>query len=270
MLDNENVIRTGIFVFVVVLMLLLEHLFPRKKRTQPRRRRWITNVTIVILDTVALRLLVPLLAIEVADHAALRGWGLFNYLNWPKWLEVVICVLMLDMLIYWQHVLSHRIPFLWKFHQVHHADRDIDATTGIRFHPVEIVLSMLYKIGWIVVLGPSVIAVFLFEIILNACAVFNHANLLLPRSVDSLLRLVIVTPDMHRVHHSVLANETNSNYGFNASVWDRIFGSYKAQPDDGHKEMKIGLPSYQNSNPSNLFWCLQLPFSNTKRRSDKL
>lgn len=267
MLDNENLIRTGTFITMVCVMLLLEALFPRKTRTQPRQGRWLTNLGIVVLDSIALRLLVPLLAIEVADQMAARHWGLFNQLDWPMWLEIIICVLLLDMLIYWQHVLSHRIPILWKFHQVHHADRDIDATTGVRFHPVEIVLSMIYKIFWVVVLGPAAMAVFLFEVILNACAVFNHANLSLPRPLDAVLRVFIVTPDMHRVHHSVIPDETNSNYGFNISLWDRIFRSYKPQPDAGHDAMTIGLTQYQDSKPSSLLWCLQLPFVKVRRRS---
>ena len=176
-------------------------------------------------------------------------------------MHILVSAVLLDMAVYWQHVASHKIPMIWRFHKMHHADRDIDATTGIRFHPVEIVLSMLYKMVIVLILGPHIIGVFLFEIILNGSAMFNHANVRLPLWLDKTIRILFVTPDMHRVHHSVIAAETNSNYGFNLSIWDRIFGSYIAQPKEGHDGMTIGLPQYQTNKPSNILWCLKLPFS---------
>ena len=203
---------------------------------------------------------VPVLAVAMAEIAAARGWGLLNLVDLPLWLEFVIAVAVLDMLIYAQHVATHKTPILWRLHQVHHADRDIDVTTGARFHPVEIVLSMGYKLLCVIALGPSALAVFVFEVLLNASAMFNHANVRLPLSVDRVMRSVIVTPDMHRVHHSIVRNETDSNYGFFLSIWDRLFGTYIAQPRDGHDGMTIGLKEYQTPKPANLFWCLWLPF----------
>jgi len=247
------------FISVLVLMVLLESLFPRKQRVQPRQPRWLTNLGLVFIDSVVVRLVLPVAAIGVAEFSSDKGWGLLNMLSGPAWLEIIVAIVVLDMLIYWQHVASHLIPALWRVHQVHHLDRDIDTTTGVRFHPIEILLSMLFKMACVLALGPAAVAVFLFEVILNASAMFNHANVHLPKSVDRLLRCIIVTPDMHRVHHSVNSDETNSNYGFNLSVWDRLFGSYIAQPAAGHKSMIIGLPGHQSDKPSSLRWCLMRP-----------
>ncbi len=258
--------RMTTFVSVLVLMVLLESLFPRKQRVQPRQHRWFTNLGLVFIDSVIVRLVLPVAAIGVAEFAGNKGWGLFNLLPGPAWLEIIIAIVLLDMLIYWQHVASHLIPVLWRVHQVHHLDRDIDTTTGIRFHPIEILLSMLFKMVCVLVLGPAAVAVFLFEVILNASAMFNHANLLLPKSVDRALRYIVVTPDMHRVHHSIKASETNSNYGFSLSVWDRLFGSYIAQPEAGHEAMVIGLPGHQTNQPSSLLWCLMRPVKLFMRR----
>jgi len=192
----------------------------------------------------------------VQDHQI----GLLNQVAWPEWFKVVMALLVLDLAIWAQHLASHKIPLFWRLHQVHHADRDIDVTTAVRFHPVEIALSMLWKIVVVVVLGASPLAVFLFEVILNACAMFNHANIALPRTLDRVLRLLIVTPDMHRVHHSVLRSEHNRNYGFNLSLWDRLFRTYLAQPQAGHQDMTIGLDPYQTEAPTRFAWSLALPF----------
>lgn len=259
-LNHETGIRLGIFAGVLALMALLEAAFPKKQRAQGRGSRWITNLSLIVIDSVALRLALPIFAIGVSVIAADKGWGLLNLLAWPAWIEIIIAIVLLDMLIYWQHVASHRLPLLWRLHKVHHADRDIDVTTGVRFHPIEIIFSMLYKMVCIVILGPAVMAVLLFEVLLNACALFNHANLRLPRWLDLTLRIFIVTPDMHRVHHSVIEKETNSNYGFSLSLWDRIFGSYIAQPKGGHDDMTIGLSEHQNERPASLLWVLALPF----------
>jgi len=262
----DSSVRLIAFASVLALMLLLETLFPRKQRVQARPRRWLTNLGLVLIDSVAVRLLLPVAAIGTAEFAASKGWGLFNLLAAPAWLEIILAILILDMLIYWQHVASHLIPMLWNVHQVHHLDRDFDTTTGVRFHPIEIVLSMLYKMVCVLLLGPAAVAVFLFEVLLNASAMFNHANLFLPKSIDRILRLVIVTPDMHRVHHSIKTNETNSNYGFNLSIWDRLFGSYIAQPELGHEAMVIGLAKHQTNKPSSLLWCLLRPILLFRKR----
>jgi sterol desaturase/sphingolipid hydroxylase (fatty acid hydroxylase superfamily) len=207
---------------------------------------------------------VPVAAVAAAFFAKERGLGLLNQVDWPYWLKVVIALLVLDLAIWFQHLVSHKVPIFWRLHQVHHADRDFDVTTAVRFHPVEIALSMLWKIVVVIPLGASPFAVFLFEVILNACAMFNHANIALPAWLDRPLRLFIVTPDMHRVHHSVLLSEHDRNYGFNLSLWDRLFGTYLAQPKAGHQGMTIGLTPYQSEAPTRFGWSLLLPFGHQK------
>jgi sterol desaturase/sphingolipid hydroxylase (fatty acid hydroxylase superfamily) len=263
-MEHEALVRLGVFVGLFSILAIVEAKWPRRERKQPQTKRWFVNWAIIVLDTFMLRLLalmLPLLAVGAAVDASAKGWGLFNALTWPSWLEVVCAILVLDLVIWAQHLVTHKVPFLWRLHQVHHADVDIDVTTAIRFHPIEIGLSMLLKIGVVYLLGPSAFAVILFEIILNSTAMFNHANLKLPLSVDRVLRLVIVTPDMHRVHHSVSRAEHDSNYGFALSIWDRLFGTYIAQPNDGHNDMLIGL-RWQDERPSKLGWSLMLPFKN--------
>ncbi len=258
--NNQEIIRLSVFIGVFITMALLESLAPKKQRALPRSRRWLTNWSLVIIDSIALRIFVPVLAVAVAQWVSNHGWGLMSLVNFPFWIECLLAIVLLDMLIYWQHVASHHLPILWRFHKVHHADRDIDVTTGARFHPIEIVLSMLYKFVCIALLGPPALAVFFFEVILNASAMFNHSNVRLPNPLDTLLRTLIVTPDMHRVHHSVAVNETNSNYGFFLSIWDKLFGSYIDQPKEGHEDMVIGLQEYQDQRPSTLLWSLKIPF----------
>lgn len=261
-MENEAVIRLIVFLGLFALFAGLETLAPRRQRVQPRTTRWLTNWAIQIIDTVTLRALalaLPLLAVGAAVDAGQMGWGLFNDIALPVWAELVLAILILDFAIWFQHLITHKIPLLWRFHRVHHADRDIDVTTAIRFHPVEIGLSMLLKIGLVYLLGPSALAVIVFEIILNGTALFNHANIRLPLGLDAVLRLVLVTPDMHRVHHSVHRHEHDSNYGFALSVWDRIFRTYVAQPQAGHDGMTIGL-QWQDDRPSKLAWALSLPF----------
>jgi sterol desaturase/sphingolipid hydroxylase (fatty acid hydroxylase superfamily) len=258
--NHEGLIRLSVFGGVLVLMLVLETLFPRKTRTQNRLLHIATNLGIVVIYTIMMRVIFVVAAVGIAILAMVYGWGLLNLVEMPVWVHVLISVILLDLAVYWQHVASHKIPIIWALHKMHHADRDIDATTGIRFHPLEIVLSMAYKMLIVLILGPHVVGVILFEVILNGSAMFNHANFRLPLWLDKVLRLLFVTPDMHRVHHSVIARETNSNYGFNLSIWDRIFGSYIDQPKEGHDNMTIGLPEYQTDKPSHLLWCLILPF----------
>ena len=262
---HQTGFRLGVFAAVLMLMMALEAALPRRARTSARVRRWSTNMALVVVNTLAARLLGPLVAGTVSVFAAQRGIGLFNMVDLPVLLAVLGGMVLLDMAIYWQHVAFHRLPLFWRFHKVHHADRDIDATTGVRFHPAEIVFSMLYKAVCVLVLGPSLLAVILFEVVLNASAMFNHANLKLPLWLDRLIRPVFVTPDMHRVHHSDIERETNSNYGFCLSVWDRVFGSYIAQPERGHDGMTIGLAEYQTEKPGQLLWSLALPLARSQR-----
>ena len=258
---GESSLRLGVFLSVFVIMALAEWALPKRDRTMPQGRRWLTNWGIVILDSVVTRLVMPILPIGVAIYAANQGWGLLNWISLPVWLSVLIAFLILDFAIWLQHLLSHRISIFWKLHKVHHVDRDIDVSTALRFHPLEILLSLVYKIVWVLVFGAPAFAVFLFEVILNAAALFNHANVRLPQKVDGIMRLLVVTPDMHRVHHSNRPRETHSNFGFNLSIWDRMFHTYVAEPQDGHDGMTIGLDPYQDEKPTQFLWSLLLPFS---------
>jgi sterol desaturase/sphingolipid hydroxylase (fatty acid hydroxylase superfamily) len=244
--NHEASIRLGSFLGVFALMALWELLAPRRTLTQPKGRRWLNNIGLVVFNTALLRVVFPVAAIGVAEYAQLRQWGLFNLVEVHPAVALVVSVIVLDAAIYLQHVMFHAIPLLWRLHRVHHADLDFDVTTGARFHPVEILLSMLIKFGVIVLLGPPLAAVVIFEVLLNAMAMFNHSNVRLPLALDGILRRIIVTPDMHRVHHSHLADETNSNFGFNLSVWDRVFGTYRAQPAAGHTDMVIGIDTFRD------------------------
>jgi sterol desaturase/sphingolipid hydroxylase (fatty acid hydroxylase superfamily) len=227
-------------------MALWELRAPRRRLTVPKAQRWGNNIALVVLNTLVLRLLFPAAAVGMATLASAKGWGLLNAVQLPSAVSVVIAVVALDFVIWLQHVMFHAVPAFWRLHRVHHADLDYDLTTGARFHPIEIVLSMLIKFATILLLGPPVIAVILFEVILNAMAMFNHANVRLPDRLDRALRWLVVTPDMHRVHHSVEDDETNSNFGFNLSAWDRLLGTYRDQPRAGHEGMTIGIRGYRD------------------------
>jgi sterol desaturase/sphingolipid hydroxylase (fatty acid hydroxylase superfamily) len=239
-LSHEPQVRLAAFAAIVAAMGLWELLTPRRPRTSPRRKRWPFNLGIAALNTVLLRVIFPTAAVGVAMIAAERGWGLLNLAALPQWLAALIAVVVLDLGLYGQHVAFHKSALLWRLHRLHHADVDVDLTTGARFHPLEIVLSMVLKMGMVVALGAPPGAVVIFEVLLNANSMFNHANVRLPETVDRLLRIFIVTPDMHRVHHSVLRAETDSNYGFQLACWDKIFGTYRAQPLHGHTAMQLG------------------------------
>lgn len=254
---SEGAIRLGVFLSILILMSGLEALFPARDRVQKRSARWLTNFGLVVIDTVVIRLLFPVIAVGAALWATSKGWGALNLISWPNWFEIILGIILLDMLIYWQHVAFHRIPVLWRLHKVHHADRDLDASSGLRFHPVEIVLSMMIKIGVVILLGAPVLAVIIFEVLLNGCAIFNHANVRLPKWLEKPLRQVLVTPALHRIHHSVIEDETNTNFGFSVIWWDKIFGSYTDQPKG---ELTLGLNEYQTDQPSNLWWSLIVPF----------
>ncbi len=245
-LAHGSAIRLAVFLVLLGLVAGWEMLNPRRRLVLTRRRRWPQNLGISVVNTLSLRLLLPGAAIGLATMAEAKVWGLFNTVALPFWLAVVLSLLLLDLTIYLQHVMFHALPLLWRIHRVHHTDMDFDVTTALRFHPAEIVLSMVIKLAVIALLGAPAIAVLVFEIILNATAMFNHANASLPAGIESVARLVVVTPDFHRVHHSVLVAETNSNFGFNVPWWDRMFGTYRAQPGAGHDHMRIGLEDFRD------------------------
>jgi len=260
-LEHEVLVRGACFAAVFGLIAAWEARAPARARRLPRLLRWSNNLGLVALNTLLLRLLFPAAAAGMAAFAAAQGWGLLNYLAPPYWLAVVIAIVALDFVIWLQHVLVHAIPVLWRLHRVHHADPDFDLTTGARFHPLEILLSMSIKFAAIALLGPPVLAVILFEVLLNATSMFNHGNVRLPAVLDRILRWLVVTPDMHRVHHSVEDDETNSNFGFNLPWWDRLFGTYRAQPRAGHTGMSIGIHRF--TDPRQVSWLpglLVLPF----------
>lgn len=266
---SQTGIRFAVFFGVLIAFGILEMLHPRRRLTVDKVRRWLTNLSIIALNSLVVRIMaalsVPLAAIAAAHYAGDNGWGLLNAVEWPSAVEFVLAVALLDLAIWVQHVASHKVPVFWRLHQMHHADPDIDVTTGIRFHPIEIALSTLWKIACVMALGASPLAVFVFEVLLNATALFSHSNVALPERLDRILRRVIVTPDMHRVHHSIERHEHDSNYGFNLSVWDRLFGTYRAEPEKGHEHMTIGLKSYQSGEPAGLKWSLSLPFKPLRR-----
>ncbi len=258
---NEKVIRMGFFFGILAVMALWELLAPRRTLTVSKTVRWVNNLGLVFFNSFLLRLIFPAAAVGMAAFASSQGWGIFNYYETPFWLAAVVSVIAMDFIIYLQHVMVHAVPALWRLHRMHHADLDFDVTTGARFHPIEIIISMLIKFATIVVLGPPVVAVVIFEVLLNATAMFNHGNVRLPLGLDQVLRWIVVTPDMHRVHHSVEDDEANSNFGFNLPWWDRLFGTYRDQPRGGHEGMKIGIRKYRE--PKEVSWfpgMMLLPF----------
>jgi sterol desaturase/sphingolipid hydroxylase (fatty acid hydroxylase superfamily) len=259
--EHEPGIRLGVFLGVFVVMALWEVIAARRELTTGKPSRWFANFSLTILNTLEIRMVFPIGAVGLALVAADRGWGLFNNLDLPVATEVIGSVLVLDLIIYLQHVMFHAVPALWRLHMVHHADVDFDVTTGFRFHPIEIVLSMVIKAAAVAVVGPSVVAVVLFEVVLSATSLFNHGNIRVPGALDRVLRWIVVTPDMHRVHHSVTPSETNSNFGFNLPWWDRLLGTYVDQPALGHDRMTIGLEQFQDRPRQTLPWLLVLPLS---------
>lgn len=244
--QHEPLIRFGAFAAVLAVMALWEIAAPRRRQAIGRPARWPGNLGVVVLDGLAVRLLFPTAAVGVAMLAEAGGWGLFAALRVPAWIAVIASVILLDLVIYLQHVLFHAVPALWRLHRMHHADLEFDTTTGVRFHPIEILLSMLLKLSVVASLGAPPVAVLVFEVLLNASALFNHGNVNLPTGLDRVLRWIVVTPDMHRVHHSIIPRETNSNFGFNLPWWDRLFGTYRAQPAAGHDAMTIGIDQFRD------------------------
>lgn len=260
-MSNEKVIRLSAFIGVLTVMAIWEIIAPRRALTVSKLIRWVNNLGLVFLNSFVVYLVFPLAAVGTAAFAQQNGWGLLNYYDVPFAVAVIISVVALDFIIYLQHVLVHAVPALWRLHRVHHADLDYDVTTGSRFHTLEIILSMLIKLATIVVLGPPLVAVVIFEVILNVMAMFNHGNVGLPKTLDKVLRWFIVTPDMHRVHHSVEDDEANSNFGFNLSIWDRVFGTYREQPRAGQEGMTIGIHKFRTTRDASwLPGMLMMPF----------
>ena len=259
-LANELGVRLGFFLAVFSIMALWELPMPRRKCEVSRWGRWPSNLGIVAFDAVLVRVFIPATTVTMALIAEEGGWGLFNQLVLPGWAAVLFSVIALDLVIYLQHVMFHAVPILWRFHRVHHADLGFDVTTGVRFHPIEILLSMGIKLAAVAVLGVPGIAVLIFEVLLNATSMFNHGNVRLPSNLDRVLRWIVVTPDMHRVHHSIIPREANSNFGFNLPWWDRLLGTYRAQPADGHEGMVIGIGQFRTRRDLWLDWMLSQPF----------
>jgi sterol desaturase/sphingolipid hydroxylase (fatty acid hydroxylase superfamily) len=260
-MNDVLLIRLATFLGIMVLMGSWEVFAPRRRLTISQIRRWSANLSVVVLDIIVIRLLFAAGGIGAAMFAAERGWGLLNHLVWPGWSKAILAVVALDFALYLQHRLFHIVPAFWRFHMMHHADLDCDVTTGVRFHPVEVALSMLIKLSVILLLGPSPAAVLSFEVVLNATSLFNHSNVRMPSPTDRVLRWIIVTPDMHRIHHSIDPRETNRNFGFNVSWWDRLLGTYRAKPALGHEGMILGLEQFRDPPCQTLIGILMLPFT---------
>jgi sterol desaturase/sphingolipid hydroxylase (fatty acid hydroxylase superfamily) len=258
--NSELYVRVGAALAVFAAMALWEALAPRRALAVGRMRRWPSNLGMLVLDALLVRLLIPTAAVGVAVIASQCGWGLLNITPWPAWLEGLMGFAVLDLAIYAQHVAFHKVPLLWRLHRMHHADLDIDVSTGLRFHPIEIILSTLIKIAVVVLIGVPAVAVIAFEVVLNATSMFNHSNAAMPLWLDRIVRLLVVTPDMHRVHHSIRRHETDSNFGFNLPWWDRLFGTYRALPEAGHDNMTIGLPIFRDPAELRLDRLITQPF----------
>ena len=246
----------GFFFGILILMAIWEIIAPRRKLTVSKGKRWLGNLFMVVINTLIIRIVFPTAAFGVALFAQKQGWGLFNFIEINYWLLIILSVVWLDLIIYLQHIMFHAAPHLWLVHRMHHLDLDFDVTTGIRFHPIEILISLLIKFAAIITIGVPPVAVVIFQILLNGTSMFNHGNVRIPIWLDSIIRMLIVTPDMHRVHHSSIARETNSNFGFNFSFWDRLFGTYKAQPEAGHEKMTIGLNTFRDARHCISLWGL--------------
>lgn len=255
----EASLRLGIFLAVFLLLTGLEILWPRRRLRHSKSARWVSNISLSVVNTVIVRLTVPIAGVAAALLAQQQQWGLLNHVALPHWLELALFLLVFDLAIYFQHRVFHAVPCLWRLHRMHHTDRDYDVTTGNRFHPLSILISSFIKIVLILLAGPSALAVIVAEVLLNACAMFNHSNLRIPVLVDRYLRLMVVTPDVHRVHHSIDHHEHNCNFGFNFPWWDRLFGTYLAQPSLGHDDMEIGIEGFRDTRSEKLLPMLKQP-----------
>lgn len=261
MLEHEPIIRGTAFLSLLILMLVWEQLAPRRETLAPTWQRRLNNIALIVVASLIIRFLLPVLVlVEIAQYVSQANLGLLHLVELPFWLEVVLAYVILDMVIYWQHVFMHKIPILWRLHRVHHSDVDMDVTTGVRFHPIEIILSLSIKAVVVTISGAPLLAVLLFELSLNIFPMFNHANIKIPKNVDNFLRYIVVTPDMHRVHHSNQQKETDSNFGFSVPWWDYLFKSYCAQPQAGHEGMTVGLDDFKDKDTVNLHKLLQQPF----------
>jgi sterol desaturase/sphingolipid hydroxylase (fatty acid hydroxylase superfamily) len=260
LLAHDPIVRLAAFGGVFAVIAAWEFIGPRRKHSIGRGWRWPGNLGVVAVDALLVRILFPTSAVALALAAEARGFGLLNVVALPAWIGVVVAVVILDLTIYLQHVLFHAVPALWRLHRMHHADLEFDVSTGLRFHPIEILLSMLIKLAAVAALGAPALAVLVFEILLNATAMFNHGNVRIPAAIDGVLRWLVVTPDMHRVHHSILSRETNSNFGFNLPWWDRLFGTYRPQPAAGHEAMTIGIEQFRHPRELGLGRMLLQPF----------
>lgn len=256
----EPLIRLGTFGAVFIAMAICELLTPRRPRTIARNWRWPNNLGVVLVDALLVRVILPITTVGFALIAQARGIGLFNMIALPTWASVILSVVLFDLAIYLQHVLFHAVPALWRLHRMHHADLEVDVTTGLRFHPIEILLSTGIKLTVVAALGAPALAVLIFEVLLNATSIFNHSNVRVPAEIDRVLRWLVVTPDMHRVHHSIMRRETNSNFGFNLPWWDRLLGTYRAQPAAGHEGMTIGIEQFRDPRELGLDRMLMQPF----------
>ena len=266
LLQNEPTIRAGVFLVVLAAMAAWEAAAPRRALGLSRARRWPSNLGMVAINAVLLRLIFPTAAVGVALIGEQRGWGLLRVIAMPAWLQIALTVLLLDLAVYLQHVLAHAVPVFWRLHRMHHADLDFDVTTGVRFHPIEILLSMMLKVAVVMAIGAAPLGVLIFEVLLNATSMFNHGNVRVPAAFDRVLRWLVVTPDMHRVHHSIEPHETNSNFGFNLPWWDRLLGTYRPQPAAGHTAMTIGLDSFRDPAALRLDRMLLQPFEGAAGR----
>lgn len=260
-MSKEHIIRLAFFCGILAVVAIWEVLAPRRRLTDRKGRRWFANLSLVVIGTVAVQTLLPIFPVGMAILAEQRGWGILNNILLPAWIKIVLAVVALDAAVYLQHVLFHFLPILWRLHRMHHTDLDIDVTTGNRFHPIEIIISIGIKLTAVALTGAPAGAVVAFEVILNATSQFNHGNIAMPCSLDKWLRLIVVTPDMHRVHHSIIVRETNSNFGFNLPWWDRLCGTYRPQPEAGHEGMIIGLKEYRDPTQLHIFRLLIQPFT---------
>ncbi len=261
-IENEPLVRGVIFLLLAGGLITWEILKPRRQNTLPKTQRWRINFSLMVIDILLLRALFPLAAVGIALYSSEKNWGLFNRIELNPVLLIIITVLLLDLLIYWQHRLFHKIPWLWRLHRIHHTDLELDISSGVRFHPLEIILSMLIKTGFIIIFGLSPVGVLIFEIILNSTAMFNHSNIYIKPTIDRYLRWFIITPDMHRIHHSTVIKETDSNFGFNLPWWDRLFKSYCAEPHGGQTSMPLGLTEFRDAGKLRLRDLLWLPMKN--------
>lgn len=268
LIENEQTIRLTVFIGLLIILAVAEFIAPLAERQVSRPYQWFTNISVVIIDTLTLRLAVPVLGVGVAHYANETNFGILNFFEINEWVAFIISLLLLDVLIYGQHVLMHKIPILWRLHRMHHSELGLDVTSAVRFHPIEIIVSMLIKMAFVLIMGIPVAAVIVFETLLNGLALFNHSNLKLPEPLEKFLRHFIITPELHWIHHSEIGQETNSNFGFNLCIWDKIFGTYLDKPTFDYSEMRQGLPEFGYNKSLNIIELIVSPFKNYPLEKD--